>query len=250
MAREERAKTKGSAFVQLVKKDEQGQWTDMVLVHNLTKPMPDGRPKDPGRGMPGGGIREDEDLHEGAVRELFEETNAILNIAKELMKEFAGREHELDYLEYMSDEDREKVLTIRRFEKMSEDLDNLTRRIKKLPEGSPKLKEEVEDRNKIIREYAVWAKKLGLIKMVGEPKEETGRSGDKHWVYIFEVNAEDVSNLNDLSTRNDLAGNVDAVMWVAREEVEYRARNFKQSFEKPDYIYRSHLIRMGLAITG
>jgi len=250
VAREERGKKKGTAFIMFFKKDKSGNWTDAVLVHNRSKMMPDGRPSDAGHGMPRGGIREDENEYEGAVRELFEETNAILNVARELRKPFVGREDDLDYPEYLSEEDREKVLTIRRFEKMPEKLDSISRQIKRLPDGSPELVKEVEDRNAIIREYAVWARKLGLIKMIGEPKEEFGRSGDKHWTYLFEVNAADVANLEDLSTRNDLAGNVDGLLWVEREQLEERARNFKASLDKPDYIYRGHLVKMGLEITG
>ncbi|MDO8466846.1 MAG: NUDIX domain-containing protein [bacterium] len=246
MAREEKARTKGTGFVKLVKKGKDGEWIELLLVHNLSKPMPDGKPKNVGWGTPGGGVREDENEYEGTLRELFEESNAFLNVVRELMKEFIGREHEFGYLEYMNEEDQKKVLTIHRFEKMPERLDSLTREIKRLKIEDPRLKPAVEERNAIITEYASAAKKFGLIKMIGQPTPENGRDGGTHTTWLFEVDAADILNIDDLGTRNEIAGNVDGWMWAMREYLEERGRNYKNSFGKPDYIYVKHLRRLGL----
>lgn len=246
VAQEQKAKKRGSAFIKVFEKNANGDWTHVVLVHNCSKEIAGGSPRNAATGLPGGGVRENEDEYVGAIRELFEETNAILNVARELMKYFTGRECELDYPEYMTDADKERLSAIRRFEKMPEDLDVLTKQIKDLPEESPELKEKVEKRDAIIREYATMAKKLGLIKMVGKPKEEPGHEGGMHYLWVFEVDAEDIVNFHDLSTRNDLAGTVDAVMRVTHEQIEERSHNYKTSFGRHDYIFVSHLKHLGV----
>ncbi len=247
MAREAKARTKGTAFVKIVKKDEDGNWTDMVLVHNLAKMMPDKTPKLVGWGMPGGGVREDEDEYVGGLRETFEETNALANVAKKLLEDFrrSRPDEDMEYLEYMDDPE---VLRIKRFEKMPDDLNALTKTIENCKEGQDQLRDAVMKRDAIIREYAALAKQFGLIKMIGAPKQETGRDGGTHLVWLFEMDAADRVNADNLHWHNDLAKTVDGVTWATREHLEDRGRNFKHTFGRPDYIYVSHLQRLGLIL--
>lgn len=210
------------------------------MIARINKPIL----KRAGKGLPGGGVRSDETPEEGALRELFEEAKALINVAKVLkdkLKE-SRPDEDFDYLIYQEDEE---AMTIQRFEKILVDLEGIDKAMNDCPKNSPELRRVILTRNQIFKEYAAMAEKLGLIRLC--PKHSRPNADDGSPVWVFEIDAKHLISREGLSSRCDTARNTLGALWFTRDEAEDVARNYRE-FSKNDAtrFYRSHLERLDL----
>ncbi len=234
MFAEPQTATKGSAFVRVLKLDEDRDpknWTHILLVHNKRKPIPEKKRewKTPGWSMPGGGIQnyanyadakyempdgcECETPIEAALREMFEEAHKIIDIRHDRTDNSPTNESQqlLDLLGKLSLEHSGKRAV-----------------------GSLAYMYATQELIKTVHEYAKRVLEMGVI----EFKFTDNSKLDRPPAFVFEVWSDDLY-LGEAITPgfHDDGKNTDKAEWFPRETVD----NFTASFFANATAYYDHL---------
>lgn len=288
MAKEERARTKGSVFARIFKKDEGGQWTHALMVYNYRKDLTEKvmRSCVESSAGPDGKINPDRFAERTRNHEFVEKNfggSKIRVTASRLLEISRGNDGNISQpalvqiMEMLivkriykregwgllgggikEDETPEEAVVRELFEEGRKTIDIGD---EKLHSSLESLAGEIKIRNEGTSFLAMAMEcRHSMLKEYAEKAKEFGLlipvprlnedDPDKHSpVYVFEVDAPNLIGPDDAAGVGDPANNTTNPTWFTREQLEDCGRNY-DSYAKngPIHVYSSHLERLEIPV--
>ncbi|MDP1718940.1 MAG: NUDIX hydrolase [bacterium] len=285
MAREEKARTRGTAFARVLRKNKSGEWTHALMVYNYRKNLTEKIMTNCVNGSIGSDGKIDPILFANRTRryEFVERLYGTNVSSMELLNMSRGADSQINppvLIENMvllikepiikregwgllgggvrDDETPEEAL-VREFfeegqrtintgdERLYSSLQGLAKEIRIRKEGTSFLDYAIESRRETLQIYARQAKELGVLVPVPRLFEDDPDKNSPVW--IFEIDARNLVESSDPSGVGDPANNTTNPTWFSREQMEECGRNYDYCARNgPIHVYSSHLERLEIQV--